>query len=94
MVLQLHVAGQRDVDFVDPDSEVMFGGRMVQTVDVSGKSCGGIDEKPVIGELQDVFRERHQVHLTKFHRLTELLSIHCTKTREISFAFEYSQSLA
>ena len=51
MVLQLHVAGRRDVNFVDPDSEVMFGGRMVQTVDVSGKSCGGINEKPVIGEL-------------------------------------------
>ena len=51
MVLQLHVAGWRDVDFVDPDSEVMFGGRMVQAVDVGGESCDGINEKPVIGEL-------------------------------------------
>ena len=74
--------------------EVMFGGRMVQTVDVSGKSCGGINEKPVIGELQDVFGERYQVHLSQLHRVTELLGIHSAKTREISLAFEYSQSLA
>ena len=59
---------------------MVFGCGEVKTVDLGREGDGGVDQEPVVGELQDLFGDRNNVHLATSHGVFELLGIEGSKT--------------
>ena len=72
----------------------MFGCGEIQTVDLGREGDGGVDQEPVVGELQDLFRYRDNVHLTTGHGVFELLGVEGSETRAFMTGSENAKSFA
>ena len=72
----------------------MFGCGEIQTVDLGREGDGGVDQEPVVGELQDLFRYRNNVHLTTGHGVFELLGVEGSETRAFMTGSENAKSFA
>ena len=80
VLIKPELAGRGNREFVHTDFQVMFGSSEVEAVDLGGEGDCRIDQEPIVGELQDLFGYRNNVHLTTGHSVFKLLSAEGSET--------------
>ena len=75
VLIKTELAGRGNREF-----QVMFGSSEVEAVDLGGEGDCRLDQEPIVGELQDLFGYRNNIHLTMGHSVFKLLSVEGSKT--------------
>ena len=94
VLVKPELAGRRNGEFVHTDFQVMFGSSEIEAVDLGSECDCRIDQEPIVGELQDLFGEWNNVHLTMGHSVFKLLSVEGSETGTFMTSSQNAKSFA
>ena len=75
VLMKPELAGRRNQEFVHTNLQMVFGSSKVEAVDLCGEGDCRVDQEPIVGELQDLFGDRNNIHLTMGHGIFKMLSV-------------------